>query len=67
MELKKEDQSVDALILHRRGNKIITESRGREGPRREKLGGGGKEGGRIRYGKGQERSTERVRKLNRNM
>jgi hypothetical protein len=32
MELrKKEDQSVDASILHRRGNKIITGSRGREG------------------------------------
>jgi hypothetical protein len=27
---KKEDQSVDASILLRRGNKIIMESRGRE-------------------------------------
>jgi hypothetical protein len=32
IELKKEDQSVDASILHRRGNKIITGGRGREGP-----------------------------------
>jgi hypothetical protein len=32
---KKEDQSVDASILLRRGNKIITGGRGRKGPGRE--------------------------------
>jgi hypothetical protein len=53
MELKKkEEQSVDASILHRRGNKIITGSRGRVGPGRER-GGRGKRGDRIRYGKRQ--------------
>jgi hypothetical protein len=36
MELKKEDQSVDASILHSRGNKIITEGRGREEPGRKR-------------------------------
>jgi hypothetical protein len=45
MKLKeKDDQSVDASILHRRGNKIITGAKAREGSRREK-GGGGKIGG----------------------
>jgi len=34
MELKKEDQSVDASIPHRRG-KIITGGRGRKGTWRE--------------------------------
>jgi hypothetical protein len=43
MKLKKEDQPVDASILLRRRNKIITGSRGREGPGRER-GGGGKRG-----------------------
>jgi hypothetical protein len=39
MELKKkEHQNVDTSTLHRRGNKIITGGRGREGP--------GMEGGR---------------------
>ena len=37
---KKEDQSVDASILFRRGNKIITGSREREGPGREREGEG---------------------------
>jgi hypothetical protein len=37
---KKEDQSVDASILHRIGNKIITGGRGREGPTRETEWGG---------------------------
>ena len=35
---KKEDQSVDASVLLRRGNKIIMEGRRREGPGR-KIGG----------------------------
>ena len=40
MELKKkEDQSVDASILHRKGNKIITKGRRRKGPEREKREG----------------------------
>ena len=43
MKLKKEDQSVDTSILLRRGNKISTGSGGREGPGRER-GGGGKRG-----------------------
>ena len=48
---------MDASILHRRENKIITGDRGREEPGRDK-GWGGEKGGRIRYGKRQERSTE---------
>jgi hypothetical protein len=31
VKLKKEEQRVDASVLLRRGNKIIKESRGREG------------------------------------
>jgi hypothetical protein len=38
MELKKENQNVDASILHKTGNKIITGERGREGPERERVG-----------------------------
>jgi hypothetical protein len=56
LKLKKEDQSVDASILLRRGNKIIIENNhggGELGGREEKKKGGG----RIRYGEGQERST----------
>jgi hypothetical protein len=41
----------------RRGNKIITGGRGREGPGWER-GEEGKRGGRIRYGERQERSSE---------
>jgi hypothetical protein len=41
---KKEDQSMDASNLHRMGNKIVTGGRRREGPRRERGGGGEKEG-----------------------
>jgi hypothetical protein len=33
---KKEDQTVDVSILHRRGNKIITRGRGRKGTERER-------------------------------
>jgi hypothetical protein len=36
MKLKKEDQSVDASVLLRRGNKIIMGGRRREGPWRER-------------------------------
>ena len=53
---RKEGQSVNALILLRRGNKIIIGGRGREG-----LGGRGEEEGkgvRFRYEKRQERSPE---------
>ena len=57
---------MNNLFLHRRGNKIITRGRGREGLGKERGGGGNKGGRRIRNRKGQERSTE-VRKLNRNM
>jgi hypothetical protein len=32
---KKEDQNVDSLILHKRGNKIITGDRGKGGPERK--------------------------------
>jgi hypothetical protein len=43
MKLKKEDQSMDASGLLRRGNKIIIGGRGREGPgkreKEEKKGG----------------------------
>jgi hypothetical protein len=49
---KKEDQSVDASILNKTENKIITEGRGMEGPEIEK---------------GREVEVQRIRKLNRNM
>jgi hypothetical protein len=38
MKLKKDDQSVDASLLLRRGKKIITGSRGRERSGRERGG-----------------------------
>jgi hypothetical protein len=38
---KKEDHSVDASVLLRKGSKIIMGHRGREGPRREREGRGG--------------------------
>ena len=41
---KKEDQRVDASVLLRRRNNIIKGSRGWEGLRRKRRGGGGKEG-----------------------
>jgi hypothetical protein len=68
MKLENEDQSVDASILLRRGSKIITGGRRRQGPgrEREKKGrekwegaGSGRERGR--------REIQRVGKLNRNM
>jgi hypothetical protein len=54
---KKEDLSVDASVLLRRGKKIIMGGRGREGPGR-KRGEGGIKAGRIRCGNKQGRSTE---------
>jgi hypothetical protein len=43
MKLKKEDQSVDASVLLKRGNKIITGVRGRAlGRRKEREGKGGR-------------------------
>ena len=48
---KKEGPSVDASIPLRRGNKIITGGRGREGPGWEREGGRKKRGNRTRYGK----------------
>jgi hypothetical protein len=57
MELqKKEDQSVDASVLHRTGNKTIIGGRGREGPGREKGGEVGR--GRIKHWQVLGRSTE---------
>jgi hypothetical protein len=47
---KKEDQSLDGLVLLRRGNKIIMRGGGRKGPGRV-IGGGDKRGGRIRCGR----------------
>jgi hypothetical protein len=38
MKLKKEDQHIDASILHRRGNEIIAGGRGRVRPERERGG-----------------------------
>ena len=54
MELKKEDQSMDASILHRRENNIITRGRGKEGERR----GREKKGELDQVWKVQERSTK---------
>ena len=63
---KKEDQSVDVSILHRKGNKIITGGPGREGPQRERGRGveKGETGSGMRMDK---REVQRARKLNRNM
>jgi hypothetical protein len=60
---KKEDQSVDASILLRRGNKIIRGGRSREGPGMEEKSRGSIRYGKIRY----RREVQRVTKLNRNM
>jgi hypothetical protein len=66
MQLKtKEDQSVDASILHRTGNKIITGARGREGPEMERRGGGKKKKKEGQVLEGTE--VQRIRKLNGNM
>jgi hypothetical protein len=47
---KKEGQSVDASILHRRGNKIITDGAWMEGPERDRRRG---------WKRGQDQSLER--------
>jgi hypothetical protein len=65
---KKEDQSVYALILLRRGNKTVTGGIGREGPQRERRGREKK--GCVWAGSGMERDrkeVQRVRKMNRNL
>jgi hypothetical protein len=41
---KKEDQGVDASVLHRRGSKIIMGGKRREGPGRDREGEGEKGG-----------------------
>jgi hypothetical protein len=52
---------MDALILHRRGNKIITGGRGRKGPGREE--GRGREKGEAGSGIRKDRKEiQRVRK-----
>ena len=51
---KKENQSVDASVLPRRGNKIILGVRGRKGTRRE---GRGKGAGSGVGGEGPERAS----------
>lgn len=66
MQLKKEDQSVDASILHTMGNKIITEGGGREGLGRERGGEEQRVEERI-YITRDRREVQRIRKLNRNM
>jgi hypothetical protein len=64
---KKEDQSLHVSILHRRGNKIITGGRGREGGSwRKREGRGKKNRGRAGIGRNR-REVQRVRKHNRNM
>ena len=50
---KKEDQSLDASILHRMGDKIIIRARGK-----------GREGAGFRRDR---RELQRIRKFNRNM
>ena len=59
---KKNDQSVDASVLLRRKNKIITEFRLREGSGRKK-GGVGEKGGESGVGQDRE-EVLRVRNLN---
>jgi hypothetical protein len=64
---KKEDQNVDASVLLRRGNKILTVGREKEGLGR-KRGGGGGGGGKREVGSGMGGDgddTQRVRNLNR--
>jgi hypothetical protein len=57
MKLKKKVQSVNALVLLRRGNKIITGGRGTQGTVKDRSGEG-KRGGRIKCGRRQWRITE---------
>lgn len=44
---KKDDQRVDVSVLFRRGKKINTGGRGREGTRREGSGGGKRGGDQV--------------------
>jgi hypothetical protein len=64
MVKKKEDQSVDASVLFRRGNKIINGGRGMETLKRERRG---REKGTGSGVGGDRREVQRLRKLNRNM
>jgi hypothetical protein len=57
MELKKEEQIVEASLLHRMEKNIIRECRRKEETGRERRGRGHK-GGRIRYWKRKEVRTE---------
>jgi hypothetical protein len=61
---KKEDHSMDVLVLLRSGSKIFTESRGREGATWERKRRVSEKGDSIRCGKSQE-EVQRVMKLNR--
>ena len=54
---KKEDQSVNASVLLRKGNKIITGGRGMKGSGRER-GERGRSESRIRYRKRWERNSD---------
>ena len=66
MKLKNtEDKNMDASIQLRRGNKIITGGRGREGLGRER--GRGRKRGTASHLGIVRREVQRVRKLNRNM
>jgi hypothetical protein len=62
MKPKKEDQSVDASVLLRKGKKMIMEGKGREGYGRER--GGGERGAGSGVG-GDKGEVQRVIKLNR--
>ena len=55
---------MDASVLFRRGNKIITGERGWEGLGRKRGGGKGKKGTGTGMG-GDEGDVQKVRKLNR--
>jgi hypothetical protein len=59
---KKQDQSVDASVLHRRGHKIIMRGRGREEPRKKRGWDGKESGSGVRIVRGE---VKRVRELNR--
>jgi hypothetical protein len=58
MKVKKEDTSVDASVLLRRGNKITARDRGWEGLGRKREEGEEKGGCRIRCGRRRGRCTE---------
>jgi hypothetical protein len=62
---KKEGQSVDVSVSLRRGSKIMTHNRGREGPECER--GRGEEVGIESSMGGDRREVQRVRKMNRSI